>query len=132
MVTHDMNVTAPPIESLRPFVPAKDLDLSKRFYQRLGFTITQEFGDGSGCILSLGQSSFILQKFYVKEHAHNFMMQLVVPNIDAWWEHIEAAKLKESFGVQEPRPPQMQPWGIVVSYVFDPTGVLWHVVPAMS
>ena len=25
------------------------------------------------------------------------------------------------------KPPQMQPWGIRVLYLSDPTGVLWHI-----
>jgi uncharacterized glyoxalase superfamily protein PhnB len=60
------------------------------------------------------------------------MMQLVVSDIDAWWRHIQPAKLPETFGVAAPRPPKVQPWGLVVCYMFDPTGVLWHVTPASS
>ena len=125
-----MNVEAPAIDSLRPLVPAKNFQASKRFYQQLGFKVDVEFPDGGGAILRLGSSTFILQNFYVKELAENFMMQLIVRDIDAWWQHIQAAKLNENFGVPAPKPPVMQPWGIVVSYVVDPSGVLWHVVPA--
>jgi uncharacterized glyoxalase superfamily protein PhnB len=53
-----------------------------------------------------------------------------VRDVDKWWQHIQAAKLSETFGVVAPKAPQMQPWGIVVCYVVDPSGVLWHVVPA--
>ena len=45
---------------------------------------------------------------------------------------IQAARLDESFGVPAPKPPVMQPWGITVSYVVDPSGVCWHVVPAAT
>jgi predicted lactoylglutathione lyase len=35
-----MNASVPAgTEMARPFLPAKDFDLSKRFYQALGFTI---------------------------------------------------------------------------------------------
>lgn len=121
-------MSAPAIHSLRPFVPAKDLSLSIRFYKALGFEAS-EFDDGSGAILTFGESSFILQRFFVEEHAHNFMMQLLVPDLDRWWQHIEAAKLVETFGVSAPKAPARQPWGLVVAYVVDPTGVLWHVAP---
>lgn len=117
------------IESFRPFVPAKDLAASLGFYRALGFTVEAEFSDGSGAILTLGSSSMILQRFYVKEHAGNFMMQLVVPDLGAWWKRIEDARLDQSFGVPAPKPPAMQPWGLMVAYVVDPSGVLWHVVP---
>lgn len=118
------------VESFRPFVPARDLVESIAFYRALGFHVEREFSDGSGAILTLGASSMILQRFYVKEHAGNFMMQLVVPDLHAWWKRIEEAKLDQTFGVPAPKPPRMQPWGLMVAYVVDPTGVLWHVAPA--
>jgi len=38
-----------------------------------------------------------------------------------------ALDLSGKFGVQTPRVPALQPWGLRVAYVFDPSGVLWHV-----
>ena len=55
------------------------------------------------------------------------MMQLMVDDLDAWWEHIEGLELPGKFHVQRPRPPAMQPWGLRVAYVYDPSGVLWHI-----
>jgi len=55
------------------------------------------------------------------------MMQMMVDNLDAWWEHIEALDLPKRFGVQPPKAPAMQPWGLRVGFVYDPSGVLWHV-----
>ena len=119
---------APAIQTLRPFVPAKDLAASLRFYRMLGFVVEREFGDGSGAIVEAGAASFILQRFFVAEHAENFMMQLVVPDLAAWWSHIASLDLPAAFGVPAPKPPARQPWGLDVAYVTDPTGVLWHVV----
>jgi catechol 2,3-dioxygenase-like lactoylglutathione lyase family enzyme len=117
----------PAIETLRAFVPAKDLALSLRFYRALGFDVRREFSDGSGAIIALGGSSLILQR---SDAVENVMMQLVVPDLDAWWAHIAAARLHETFGVPPPRAPALQPWGLMVAYVVDPSGVLWHVVPS--
>jgi hypothetical protein len=113
------------ILALRPFVPAQDFALSKRFYQALGFVPTHE--DETVTILKLGSFSFILQNFYVKELADNTMVQLLVRDVDAWWRRIDAAKLVDAFAVKPPRPPAMQNWGMKVGFVFDPSGVLWHV-----
>lgn len=55
------------------------------------------------------------------------MMQLVVDDLDAWWSHIESLDLSATFGVTKPKPPAMQPWGLRIAYVVDPSGVLWHV-----
>lgn len=108
----------------RPFVPAKDFALSKAFYETLGF---EKQLDGEVAIFGIGATSFILQNFYVEEWANNFMMQLLVDDLDAWWAHIDALDLPARFGTPAPRPPALQPWGMTIAYVVDPSGVLWHV-----
>jgi hypothetical protein len=111
-------------ERMRPFVPAKDFDCSKCFYETLGF---EKVLDGEVAIFNAASGGFILQRYYQKAWAENFMMQLMVDDLDAWWTHIEALDLPMKFGVQPPKPPAMQPWGLRVAYVYDPSGVLWHV-----
>jgi uncharacterized glyoxalase superfamily protein PhnB len=111
-------------ELARPFLPAKDFDVSKKFYETLGF---EKILDSEVAIFRLGSSQFILQNFYEEESAGNFMMQLMVDNLDAWWAHIERLDLAATFGVPPPRAPAMQPWGLRVTYVVDPSGVLWHI-----
>jgi hypothetical protein len=113
------------ILGLRPFVPAKDFALSKRFYQALGFAPTHE--DEAIAILKLESFSFILQNFYVKEFAENCMVQLLVRDVEAWWRRVDGDKLVADFAVRPPRAPTMQSWGMKVGFVFDPSGVLWHV-----
>ncbi len=111
--------------ALRPFVPARDLALSKRFYAALGFSVTHE--ETELAILKQGSFSFILQDFYVQALAENFMLQMLVRDLDAWWARVEAVDLAAEFGVKPPRAPAMQPWGKRVGFIFDPAGVLWHV-----
>jgi catechol 2,3-dioxygenase-like lactoylglutathione lyase family enzyme len=111
-------------ELARPFLPAKDFDVSKAFYEALGF---EKLLDGDVAIFRMGASGFILQRHYEKQWAENFMMQLMVDDLDAWWSYIEVLDLRGRFKVQAPRRPAMQPWGLRVAYVYDPAGVLWHV-----
>lgn len=111
-------------EVARPFLPTKDFEQSKAFYEALGF---EKLLDGEVAIFKAGSSSFILQRYFVEEWAANFMMQLMVDDLDAWWTHIEALGLATKFAVRPPRAPAMQPWGLRVAYVVDPAGVLWHV-----
>ena len=68
-------------EVARPFLPAKDFAVSKGFYEALGFT---KVLDGQVAIVRMGTSSFILQDYFQKEWAANFMMQLMVDDLDAW------------------------------------------------
>jgi catechol 2,3-dioxygenase-like lactoylglutathione lyase family enzyme len=112
-------------EIARPFMPARDFDLSKRFYQELGFTLVLD-SDEVG-IFKIGESSFILQKYFQKEWAENFMMQLMVDDLDSWWTHILSLDLPARFGVPAPKPPTVQPWGLRIVYLIDPSGVLWHI-----
>ena len=111
-------------ETVRPFLTAKDFELSKRFYVALGF---KKVLDSDVAIFKMGGSGFILQRYYQKEWAQNFMMQLMVDDLDAWWAHIQSLDLAGQFGVSAPRPPAIQPWGLRVAYIVDPSGVLWHV-----
>src|SRR5215469_47869 len=108
-------------ESARPFVPAGDFELSKRFYLKLGF---EKVLDGDVAIFRIGSSSFILSPFHEIE---NFMMQLMVDDLDAWWMRIASLDLEREFRVPAPRAPAVQPWGLRVAYVTDPAGLLWHV-----
>jgi hypothetical protein len=110
-------------ESARPFLPSSDSAVSKSFYEKIGF---RKLLDGDVAIFEAGTSCFIVQNYFQKDWAENFMMQLMVDDLDAWWQHIESLDLPATFGVKSPRPPVMQPWGLRVAYVYDPTGVLWH------
>ena len=111
-------------ERMRPFLPARDFDLSKRFYETLGF---EKVLDGEVAIFNAASGGFILQRYYQQQWAENSMMQLMVDDLETWWDHIESLDLPTQFGVQRPKPPEVQPWGLRIAYVFDPSGVLWHV-----
>ena len=111
-------------ELARPFLPTQDFELSKRFYEALGF---EKVLDGEVAIFRVGAGGFILTRFYQKELAENLMMQLMVDDLDAWWTHISALDLPRQFGVKMLRAPAMQPWGLRVAYLADPSGILWHV-----
>jgi len=110
-------------ELMRPFLPAKDFEVSKRFYEALGF---EKVLDGEVAIFNAGSGGFILQRYFQEDWAANFMMQLMVDDLDAWWAHIESLDLTERFGVPTPKAPAMQSWGLRVAYLVDPSGVLWH------
>jgi hypothetical protein len=111
-------------ESARPFLPARDFESSRAFYECLGFN---KLLDADVAIFEVGSTSFILQRRFEKARAENCMMQLMVDDLDAWWQHIEGLDLAVRFGVPRPKPPAMQPWGLRVGYLVDPSGVLWHI-----
>jgi hypothetical protein len=110
------------IHAVRPMVPAKNLELSRRFYADLGFQqrpLTDDLVE-----MSLGPCTFLLQNYYVKDWADNFVIHLTVSNIQEWWDHIASLDLPGRYGVKT-SPPQNEDWGIVAG-LMDPAGVLWR------
>jgi uncharacterized glyoxalase superfamily protein PhnB len=47
--------------------------------------------------------------------------------VDSWWRKTKPEELVEQFSVSAPREPVLQSWGMKVGFIFDPSGVLWHV-----
>lgn len=60
---------------------------SKTVYEALGF---EKVFDGEVAIFDAGSGGFLLQRYYQKAWAENFMMQIMVGDLDAWWAHIES------------------------------------------
>jgi catechol 2,3-dioxygenase-like lactoylglutathione lyase family enzyme len=112
-------------ELARPFLPARDFELSKRFYVALGFEMVLD--DVDVAIFASGSGGFLVQRHFHADWAAHCMMQLMVDDLDAWWAWIKVVDLVGSFGVPPPKPPAMQPWGLRVAFVVDPAGVLWHI-----
>jgi len=110
---------------LKTFVPAKDHELARRFYTDLGFKLN--WGNGQVAEFETGSFRFLLQNYYVEQYAANFMMHLLVDDADAWWKHIQDIGLVAKYPGIKASPPAMQPWGLRVLYLSDPTGVLWHI-----
>lgn len=119
-------MTAPNLRTveIKAFVPARDFELSKRFYEAIGFSIPWSSDDLA--YVHHGDSSFLLQQFFVAEHAGNFMMHLLVENADDWWRMLQTQRIAETFGVQIGAP-EDRPWMIRDFTLFDPTGVLWRI-----
>ncbi|HSX62751.1 MAG TPA: VOC family protein [Tahibacter sp.] len=109
---------------IKAFVPARDIELSLQFYIDLGFTAERLSDDMA--FLYVGRSSFLLQRFYVREHAENFMMHMLVPDVQAWWRRVVEQDIAAKYGVRA-LPPEDRPWGIRDFCLDDPTSVLWRI-----
>lgn len=109
---------------LKAFVPAIDFTLSQRFYEDLGFNIP--WTSDELAYLSFGNCTFLLQNFYEKALAENFMMHLSVKSVDAWWEHVKDQKIAEKYSVKVTEPEQ-RPWKMRDFVLIDPSGVLWRI-----
>lgn len=107
--------------NLKPYVPAKDFELSKRFYSALGFSHSE--GWRGTADFSLNGHAFRLQNYYVKDWADNFMFVLDIEDVEAW--HRKALELLNSkaFPGMRVKAPELID-GSLVLHVWDPTGVL--------
>lgn len=115
------------ILALRPFVPARDLAQSRRFYEALGFIATRV--DPPVVLLKRESFSFIL----IHAPAHpggGPMVQLLLRDVERFWVGIDFVRLTEDFPIRPPEPPAIQLWGLKVGFVHDPSGVTWHMAEA--
>ena len=68
------------VDDISVFIPCKNYDYSCAFYKALGFSVEQISNELS--IATIGECSFILQRYYHKEFAENLMLQLSVLDIN--------------------------------------------------
>lgn len=113
------------IRDLKAFVPARHFSLSRRFYVDLGFQ--ENFAGSDVAEFEMDGFRFLLQNFYVAEHAGNFMMQVLCDDVTPWWEKLSAEKFAKRYPKMLLKVPKTQPWGLRVMFFSDPSGVLWHV-----
>jgi len=111
--------------SLQPFVPSgKEFQKSKELFVALGFKINW---DGGGYVgFQRDNCQFILQDFYAKDFAENFMITVNIESADDFYNEVKEKKLEEKFGIKLAAP-QKQPYGREVN-IIDIAGVCWHFV----
>ncbi len=109
------------INDLKAYVPPRDFEESKRFYQALGFSMSE--GWGGTADFELSGHRFRLQNYYNKDWAENFMFVMGVTDIEAW--HQRAKNVVDSGVFSNVRfaPPE-QVDGAQVLHIWDPCGVL--------
>ena len=112
------------ITEIKAFVPAKDFEISKLFYKDLGFTMASE--GGGVAYFPFEHVSFLLQDFCVAALAENFMMHILVEDVDAWWNHVQASGVASKYGVRVTEI-ESQPWRMRDFCLSDPSGVLWRI-----
>jgi catechol 2,3-dioxygenase-like lactoylglutathione lyase family enzyme len=109
------------IRDLKAYVPAKDYELSKRFYTALGFKPSEGWGETTD--FELNGYKFRLQDYYVRDWANNFMIVMGVDDVEVWHRHV--CRLVESGQFTNVRVKPPEPVGDSrVLHVVDPSGVL--------
>jgi hypothetical protein len=112
------------VSDIRPFIPAKDFGVTKRFYAALGCEVKDV--DLRMALVKFGTRHFYIQDYYLKEVAENAMLHISVDDAQAWHEHVAAVLRDGEFPGARAQTPKRQPNGALVTFVHDPTGVLLH------
>ncbi|MGB5263589.1 MAG: glyoxalase [Lutimonas sp.] len=112
------------IKSIRPFVGAKNLDISRSFYKDFGFeevalspNLFYFRSDGFG---------FYLQDAYVKDWVDNSMLFLEVENLEHHLKTIKDLALDKKYDGVRVSEIHYKDWGKEY-FVHDPSGILWHI-----
>ena len=127
---NNSNAATPAASDVKAFVPARDFDTSLDFYRALGWTLN--WRDDSGLAeLELANVRFYLQDYYQKDWAENFMLYIPVTDARAWWDFArEVIDSDPRFGESRVSAPKEEPYGALVTYLWDPSGVLLHLAEA--
>lgn len=109
--------------SIRPFIGAKDYELSRNFYRDLGF---QEIVlSDAMSLFKTGQTGFYLQNAYVKDWIDNSMIFLEVEDVDQHWKELSALDLTTKYQGVRLTGIRKYDWG-QECFMHDPSGILWH------
>ena len=111
-------------KSIRPFLGAKNFELSRRFYQDWGFQETTLSADLS--VFKLDQLAFYLQRAYVKDWVDNTMIFLEVENVERYHLELSAMELSSKYEGVKLSAVRIEDWG-KECFLHDPSGILWHI-----
>ena len=109
--------------SIRPFIGAKDYELSRSFYRDLGFE--ERILSTEMSLFITGHTGFYLQNAYVKDWVDNSMIFLEVDDIDRYYKELLALDLTTKYQGVKLSPIRNYDWGREC-FMHDPSGILWH------
>jgi len=111
------------IKSIRPFIGAKDFEISRSFYRDLGFEETVL--DTNFAVFKSDETAFYLQDYYTKDGIENTMIFLEVDDVDRYYKELLALNLPQKYDGVKLTPIRNLDWGREC-FLHDPSGVLWH------
>lgn len=111
-------------KSIRPFIGAKDFNVSKAFYKDLGF---EEFiiSENMSHFKIYDTLGFYLQDTYVKDWIDNTMIFIEVENVEQFYYELKSLKLEQNYKGVKLVPIKKDLWGSEC-FLHDPSGILWH------
>ena len=109
--------------SIRPFIGAKNFEISRNFYADLGFKETVLSHNLS--LFSSEHLGFYLQDAFVEDWVNNTMIFMEVANADVFWKELLSLNLTDKYSSCRLVPVKKESWG-KECFLHDPSGILWH------
>jgi catechol 2,3-dioxygenase-like lactoylglutathione lyase family enzyme len=109
--------------SIRPFIGARDFNVSCSFYRDLGFketVLTPNFS-----VFKSGNMAFYLQDAYVKDWIDNTQIFMEVDDVESFYDELKALDLPGQYENVRLSPVRNNDWGSEC-FLHDPSGILWH------
>ena len=111
------------IKSIRPFIGAKDFEISRSFYSDLGFEETVLESNFS--VFKSEEIAFYLQDYYAKEWIENTMIFVEVDDVERYYNELLDLNLPAKYPNSKLIPMRHLEWGSEC-FLHDPSGILWH------
>lgn len=112
------------VKRIRPFLGARDYDVSRAFYRDLGFE--ERVLSNEMCVFNADDVWFYLQNAYVKDWVDNTMVFLEVADLDRRHQEISRMQLSVAYPGVRLSEIQDNDWGREF-FLHDPSGILWHI-----
>jgi hypothetical protein len=110
-------------KSIRPFIGAKNFELSRSFYRDLGFEETVLLDNMS--VFKTDELAFYLQNAYVKDWIDNSMIFLEVDDVSRHRNELLSLDLTTKYEGVRLTAIREYDWGREC-FLHDPSGILWH------
>lgn len=110
-------------KSIRPFIGAKDYEVSRAFYRDLGFdevVLSVEL-----CLFKTDGIGFYLQDAFLKDWIDNTMVFVEVEDVNRYYNELKALNLPSKYENVRLTPIRTYDWGSEC-FLHDPSGILWH------
>lgn len=109
--------------SIRPFIGAKNFELSRKFYQDLGFQ--EVILEHNFSYFKTEGIGFYLQDYYIKDWTDNSMIFIEVDSVERYYQELFALNLSSKYEGVRLIPIKTNDWG-KECFLHDPSGILWH------
>ena len=111
------------IKSIRPFIGAKNYELSRNFYSDLGFK--ENILSAQMSYFDMNGFGFYLQSAYVKDWVDNTMIFMELDDVKIFWDKLLELELTSKYKNIKLVPIRELDWG-KECFLHDPSGILWH------